>query len=79
MSEMFTAFFTMLTRLFSAGNAAAGALENVAVWAEESTGAFTDEAREARKAKLEVLKKRTSDAKANPDKYLQDKTAPFDL
>lgn len=49
-------FFTMLTTLFSAGEKLAGAIDNLATVANESSGDYADEARinrEMRKAQRE--------------------------
>ena len=55
MIQMFKQFFTMLTVLFSAGEKTAKSLDNLATWAEESSGAFADQARIERKKKLQII------------------------
>lgn len=52
-SRAFTAFFSMLTRLCGAGEKAAGAVDNLAGWAEESSATFHDEAKHNRALSLE--------------------------
>lgn len=49
-------FFSMITVLFSAGERTAKALDNMAAWAEESSGQFNDVARNERALKLAVHK-----------------------
>ena len=49
-------FFAALTMLFSAAEKSASALNNVAEWADESTGSFTETARAERKQKLAIHK-----------------------
>lgn len=48
MGKVFTAFFAFIIQLFSAAEKGASALNNLATWADESTGKFTDEARHER-------------------------------
>lgn len=49
-------FFSMITVLFSAGERTAKALDNMAAWAEESSGQFNDTARSERAIKLAIHK-----------------------
>ena len=51
-SSAFTSFFAALTVLFSAFKSAANTLNNLAVVAEESSGAYKDQARIDRAQKL---------------------------
>lgn len=55
MFKMFNQFFAMLSTLFSAGERGAKALDHLAAWSEETAGAFADEARIARRAKLNAM------------------------
>ena len=55
MIQMFKQFFSMLTVLFSAGEKTAKSLDNLATWAEESSGAFADQARLERQKKLSII------------------------
>lgn len=52
MIQMFKQLFAMFTVLFSAGEKTAKSLDNLATWAEESSGAFADQARLERAKKL---------------------------
>ncbi len=56
MFAAFRQFFSMITVLFSAGERTAKALDNMAAWAEESSGQFNDVARNERALKLAVHK-----------------------
>ena len=47
----------MVAKLFSAGEKFASAAENVGTWADESTAAFSDEARHKRKINNELQRK----------------------
>lgn len=49
----------MLVALFSAGEKLAKSADNLATWAEETSGSFTDEARATRQQKLAALKHAT--------------------
>ena len=49
--------FAAITVLFMAGEKTANAVNHLATWAEESAGAFADEARVQRAAKLNKLNK----------------------
>lgn len=55
MITMFKQFFAMFTVLFSAGEKTAKSLDNLATWAEESSGAFADQARIERQKKLQII------------------------
>lgn len=70
MFAMFTAFFSMLARLFNAGNKAAGALENLAGWAEDSTGSFADKAKKDREATMAALDHQVKSVLNNPQAYI---------
>lgn len=48
-------FFAMFTVLFAAGEKLAKTADNFATWAEESSGAFSDQARIERKQKLALI------------------------
>lgn len=60
-------FFSMITVLFSAGERTAKALDNMAAWAEESSGQFNDMARNERALKLEIHKAKFKVLKENVD------------
>lgn len=47
--------FAMITVLFSAGEKTATAIEHLAIWGEETAGAFADQARIDRTANLLAL------------------------
>ena len=49
-------FFGMLSMFFMAGEKFASSINNVAEWADESTGAFTETARAERAQKLAIHK-----------------------
>lgn len=57
MGQAFTAFFAFIIQLFSAAEKGASALNNLATWADESTGTFTDEARHNRQKRIEEMMK----------------------
>lgn len=57
MFQMFRQFFSMITVLFTAGEKLAKSADNLATWAEESTGAFSDQARIERAKKLALINK----------------------
>lgn len=59
MFNMFAQFFAMLTVLFGAGEKGARAIDHLATWAEETSGAFSDEARINRRAKMKALRDKT--------------------
>lgn len=50
-------FFTTITTLFGAVDRGAKAIDHLAQWAEESSGAFADQARVERQARLVELQK----------------------
>lgn len=54
MFAMLKQFFSMITVLFSAGERVAKAADNMASWAEETSGQFNDVARAERKQKLAI-------------------------
>jgi hypothetical protein len=54
MGHAFTAFFLFLTKLFSAAEKTASSLNNLATWADESSGVFVDESRHKRKQLLKA-------------------------
>lgn len=58
-------FFSMITVLFSAGERTAKALDNMAAWAEESSGQFNDVARNERALKLAIHKAKFKALEAN--------------
>lgn len=55
MGQAFTAFFAFIIQLFSAAEKGASALNNLATWADESTGTFTDEARHKRQVRINEM------------------------
>lgn len=55
MGQAFTAFFAFIIQLFSAAEKGASALNNLATWADESTGTFTDEARHNRQQRINAM------------------------
>ena len=55
MGTMFTALFAFFTQLFSAAEKGASALNNLATWADEASGTFTDVARHERTEKQKVM------------------------
>ena len=55
MFNMFNQFFTAITVFFTALEKLAKATNHLSTWAEESAGAFADEARVQRQAKLNAL------------------------
>jgi hypothetical protein len=68
MFAMFNQFFAMLSTLFSAGEKGANALNHLATWGEETAGAFADESRINRQAKMKALRTKTGVTQAEvPD------------
>ena len=65
---MFKAFNTFLTTLFTALNSLALTLLNLATWAEETSGAVTDESRANRAAAQLELNKQLKLSTAKPGK-----------
>lgn len=63
MGQAFNAMFAALFMFFSATEKAASAVNNLATWADESSGVFVDEARHTR---AEKLKKQAIEAAATP-------------
>lgn len=59
MGHAFTALFAFFTQLFSAAEKSASAFNNLATWADESSGVFVDEARHNR---AEKIKKQLAEA-----------------
>ena len=57
MGAMFNAFFLFLTKLFSAAEKSASALDNLATWADEASGTFADVARHERNEKVKAMMK----------------------
>lgn len=57
MGQAFNAFFAFIIQLFTAAEKGASALNNVATWADESTGQFVDDARHTRAMKLKGMQK----------------------
>ena len=55
MGQVFTAIFAFIIQLFSAAEKFASAINNVAMWTDESTGTFTDEARLKRQKHVQAL------------------------
>ena len=54
MIQMFKQLFAMFTMFFSAGEKLGKTADNLATWAEESSGAFADQARIERAHKLAI-------------------------
>ena len=54
---MLTQLFTAMTKYFLAFEKSANATVHLATWAEESAGAFADEARIQRQAKMNAMLK----------------------
>ena len=52
MGQAFNAMFAALFMFFSATEKAASAINNLATWADESSGVFVDEARHNRTEKI---------------------------
>lgn len=57
MFAMFKQFFLAITSLFVAADKTANALVHLSTWAEESAGAFADQARIERQAKMNAMLK----------------------
>lgn len=57
MGAMLKQIFTAITVFFGSVEKLAKASDHLSTWAEETAGAFADEAREQRKLKLAALKK----------------------
>ena len=55
MFAMFTRLFAAISSFFAAAEKLGQATNHIATWAEESAGAFADEARVNRAAKLNAL------------------------
>ena len=55
MGQAFNAFFAFIIQLFSAAEKGASALNNLATWADEASGQFTDIARHDRNEKLKAM------------------------
>jgi hypothetical protein len=55
MFKMFTQLWTALSMWFAAFEKFGGAISHLSTWAEESAGAFADEARMQRAAKMQAL------------------------
>lgn len=62
MGQAFSALFAFFTQLFGAAEKTASALNNLATWADESSGVFVDESRHKRK---ELLKAQEREAAAS--------------
>ena len=60
MGHAFTALFAFFTQLFSAAEKGASALNNLATWADESSGTFTDEARYNRNERIKEMQKKAA-------------------
>lgn len=52
MGQAFNAMFKFFFMMFSAAEKGASAVNNLATWADESSGVFVDEARHSRAEKL---------------------------
>lgn len=61
MFNMFKQAFTALTVFFLATEKLAKAADHLSTWAEESAGAFADEARMQRQAKFLAMQKQLAD------------------
>lgn len=57
MGTMFTMIFAFITRLFSAAEKTASALDNLAGWADDASGTFADVARHERQMKINTMMK----------------------
>lgn len=55
MGQAFTAFFAFIIQLFGAAEKSASALNNLATWADEASGTFTDEARHNRNERVKEM------------------------
>jgi hypothetical protein len=64
-TSAFTQFFTALTVLFTAFSKLCGTADNLASVAEESSGAYRDQARIERAAKLAALNKQLAITQAD--------------
>lgn len=67
----FTAFFSMITKLCGAGEKAAGAVDELAGWANESAAAFHDESKHNRQLTLEEMAFKRSQKKKELDALRQ--------
>lgn len=72
-------FFAMFTTLFSAGQKAASAINNITEWADESSAQFKENAREERKQKQLVNRAKynliAKDAESIAQKQMDDESA----
>ncbi len=55
MGAAFTAFFLFITKMFSAAEKTASALDHLATWADEAAGTFEDEARFKRQERIKEM------------------------
>lgn len=60
MGQAFTAFFAFIIQLFGAAEKSASALNNLATWADEASGTFTDEARHNRNERVKAMMKQAN-------------------
>lgn len=79
MFAMIAQFFSMFTMLFSAGQKAASAVNNLTEWADESSATFKENARDERRQKQAIAKAKmaliTQDATAIAQKQLDEEAA----
>lgn len=59
MFAMFTQVFTTIAVMFAALEKFANGFNHLGTWAEETAGAFSDESRINRRAKMNALRKKT--------------------
>ena len=71
MINMFKQFFLMLSTLFTAAENLASSANNLAEWADESTAAIRDQAREARKQALVKAEAKTALASAKAQAQIE--------
>lgn len=71
MINMFKQFFAALASFFSAAEKLGNSANNLAEWAEESTAAVRDKAREDRKLQLIKLETTTAKAQAKAQQQLE--------
>ena len=55
MGSMFAALFAFITKSFSALERTASAVDNLATWADEASGTFTDKARHERNMRMKAM------------------------
>lgn len=71
MINMFKQFFAMLTSFFTAGEKLGQSAVNLSEWAEETTAAVRDKAREDRKQALLKLESKTAQIAAKEQQKLE--------